>query len=375
VAVYTVNRRRAIVLLILSSILLLTLDLRGNPLIDRMRSAFDRVLSPFVTAGNVIATPIKNLWYGATTIDQLEKENAALRDQIAAQRGDDVAARAFYGDYQDLVTLNGLTARYPTVTARVVGGAPGNFEQTIEIDRGSEDAIKVGMAVINAAGLVGKITKVYDNRSVVLLVTDSAYAIECKVSGLNTVGPDGNGVGGTPIPGIEASSTTADTTPSGIPVDYLNTTTTLPPTTTTEPTTTLFPPDSAELAALEATSTSATTSVESTTTVAPTTTVVPLLVTRETGGCLGRGVGKLPAMQYITENPAFGPIDVGDIVTTTGGSTSLAPPDLPIGEVVNKVTRAGSAGPLLEIKLAADLAHLNFVQVVRYVPPSEVPSG
>jgi rod shape-determining protein MreC len=78
-------------------------------------------------------------------------------------------------------------------------------------------------------------------------------------------------------------------------------------------------------------------------------------------------------MQYVTENQSVGPIDIGDVITTTGGSTSLAPPDIIIGEVVNKVNRAGSAGPLLEIKLGADLSHLNFVQVIRYVPPSEVP--
>ena len=46
---------------------------------------------------------------------------------------------------------------------------------------------------------------------------------------------------------------------------------------------------------------------------------------------------------------------------------------IPVGEVINKVTRAGSSGPLLEIKLGADLDHLNFVKVIRYVPPNEVP--
>jgi len=78
-------------------------------------------------------------------------------------------------------------------------------------------------------------------------------------------------------------------------------------------------------------------------------------------------------MQYVTENQAVGPIEVGDVITTTGGSTSLAPPDQVIGEVINKVQRAGSSGPLLEIKLGADLAHLNLVKVIRYQPPNEVP--
>ena len=75
VPVYSVNRRRAILLLVLSSVLLLTLDLRGNPVIDRVRSLFSRVLTPFETAGDVIVTPIKNAWHGATDYQRLEKDN------------------------------------------------------------------------------------------------------------------------------------------------------------------------------------------------------------------------------------------------------------------------------------------------------------
>ncbi len=369
--VYSVNRRRAIILLILSSVLLITLDLRGNPLIDRTRAAFANVLSPFETAGRVIANPIRNAWHGATDYDDLQRENERLRDQIAQQRGDDLAARAIYGDYQELLAQAGLTTRYPNVTARVVGGAPGNFEQTIEIDRGSSDGIRVGMAVVNQGGLVGKITQVYDDRSVVLLVTDADYAIECKVSGVNPT----DSTGAATAESSTTSTSTQDTTPSGEKVsDLSTTTTTTPTTTTTAPTTTTALAQATIPGETTTTLVPTVTSVgETTTTVVPTTTTAPVLVARETGGCIGRGFGRLPAMQYVTENPVFGPIEIGDVVTTTGGSTSLAPPDLVIGEVINKVKRAGSAGPLLEIQLGADLEHLNFVQVVLYVPPSEVP--
>lgn len=91
----------------------------------------------------------------------------------------------------------------------------------------------------------------------------------------------------------------------------------------------------------------------------------------DTGAFEGRGKGRLPAMRFVAESA----IRVGSVVSTTGGSKSLAPPDIIIGEVINIVRRAGSAGPLLEIRLAANLAQLNFVQVVRYRPPSEVPPG
>ena len=39
-AIYSMGRRRVILLLVLTSILLITLDQRGNALIDRSRSVF-----------------------------------------------------------------------------------------------------------------------------------------------------------------------------------------------------------------------------------------------------------------------------------------------------------------------------------------------
>ena len=344
--IYSVSRRRAIVLLVLSSVLLLTIDLRGNPVIDGARSLFASVLSPFETAGRVVSTPLRNAWNGATSYHDLERENERLHDEIARQRGDQLTARAIVSEYQELLTLNGLTAQYPTVTARVVGASPGNFSQTVEIDRGSNDGILVGMVVVNNAGLVGKITTVYDNRSVVMLANDSEYAIEAKVSA-----------------GGELVSPSAGTSTS------LSTTTTLNTSTTT---TAVGSPQVGPTANTTTTTVPATTT---TTTAASrpsgVTTTTIRVDQQDTGAFEGRGKGRLPAMRFVAESA----IRVGSVVSTTGGSKSLAPPDIIIGEVINIVRRAGSAGPLLEIRLAANLTQLNFVQVVRYRPPSEVPPG
>jgi rod shape-determining protein MreC len=58
------------------------------------------------------------------------------------------------------------------VPARVISTAPTNFRLTITIDRGSDARLDVGMPVVTAAGLVGRITEVSKLRSTVLLITD-----------------------------------------------------------------------------------------------------------------------------------------------------------------------------------------------------------
>lgn len=370
--VYSVNRRRAIILLILSSVLLLTLDLRGNPVFDRARNIFSHVLTPFVTAGDVIATPIKNIWHGATDYEDLREENEALRARIDQQLGAEYTNRAFVSEHKELLAADGLIANYNRVTARVIGDSTSNFRQTIEIDRGTTDGIREGMAVINSAGLVGKITAADDDRSIVLLATDPDYVIECKVSGVAPEvgvadlaeddadvqdptdsaqsGDDESAVSDPPF-GASTSSTTTTTAVSGFGEN---------------PQTTASDDD------VDGPTTS-TTIANTTTTITATTTTTPQIVQRETGGCEGRGVGTLPVMKFVSEDPLVGTIGEGDIVSTAGGSGSLVPPDIIIGPVVNKIQRAGSAGPLLEIDLAADLDNLGLVQVVLYTASSEVP--
>jgi hypothetical protein len=49
----------------------------------------------------------------------------------------------------------------------------------------------------------------------------------------------------------------------------------------------------------------------------------------------------------------------------------LAPPDIVIGVVSRVVERLGTAGPVLEIDLVADLSSLSFLRVLLYQPITE----
>jgi hypothetical protein len=44
-----------------------------------------------------------------------------------------------------------------------------------------------------------------------------------------------------------------------------------------------------------------------------------------------------------------------------------------VGIVARVVNRKGTAGPLLEVDLAANLESLNFVRVLLYQPATEIP--
>jgi rod shape-determining protein MreC len=395
-AIYSVGRKRVMLALLLTSVLLLTLDLRGNPVINAVRDAFGVVLGPVESATSVVTNPLERAWNGIVNYDDLERENLALQDQLDRLIGTQAAAEAAVLEGQELQALYSLPSLsgIDTEVARVIGYAANNLDQVIEINKGSRSGVSVGMAVVNQAGLVGKVTQVSSNSARVMLVTDARYTLAVKVTSAG------------------AADVTATTTPSGLDADALaaagTTTTSTTSTTTTVPGAvvpgltlpngqpvpdTTLPGAVEDLSSLVDPATGRPLSAEeiqdlatafgSTTTTVPgatngtstatsTTTTTVAVVEKEFGALEGRGRLRLPQIRFLQDNPSLAELQVGDLVETAGGSTSTAPTGIPVGRVINRADRAGSSGPLLDVELHADLARLNFVRVVLYKPLAEV---
>ncbi|MCI3950471.1 MAG: rod shape-determining protein MreC [Acidimicrobiales bacterium] len=84
----------------------------------------------------------------------------------------------------------------PAVGARVVGAPVSNLEQTVEIDKGSDDGVAEGMPVVAADGLVGRVAEVSGRRSRVRLITDPASAVGVRLVGSGDTGSaEGEGPG------------------------------------------------------------------------------------------------------------------------------------------------------------------------------------
>ena len=276
----------------------------------------------------MITKPVERVWSGIAEVDELQAENERLQRLVDEQRNVQVAGLNAMIENRRLRALLDLEslAAYDRVTGEIVGSSPSNFDQRVEINRGSLKGIKVGMPVVNDAGLVGKITQVNPETSIVMLITDPLYHVPVKVVAEVFPTP-------TTVPPV--------TVPSGLPLEDVTTTTsTTTTTTTTVPETT--GPDPAPTVATT-TSTSTTTS--------STTLPEPIEETRETGDLNGFGGDLLPRVRFIADSPQFGRIEDGDQVLTAGGSLSLAPPGIPVGTVANVIERAGTAGLELEVEL------------------------
>lgn len=340
-------------MLVLTSIILITLDLQNSSAVSGLRNIFGTIFRPVESTTRVITRPISNAWHGIFDYNDVLDENDRLREKVAQQEGATVAAAASVRLAQELLALNGLPtlAGINAVTAQVIGDSPTNFSQTIEINQGSESGIRVGMPVLNAAGLIGKITKVYGDRSVVMLITDPDFALSVKVVNsprqtTTTTIAKSNAAVPSPVVPVEPDASLEGEAST---------------TTTTTTTTTIagFTPSVTTLPAVPSGVSSIT---------------VPLasdLAVRETGVIEGRGPSRQPTVRFISNAVRFGDIQVGVPIVTAGGSRSLSPPDILIGTVARVVERLGSAGPVLEIEPVADLTTLSFLRVLLYQPITE----
>lgn len=356
-----------ILLIILTSILLITLDERGNPVINSSRRVAAAVMSPLQDVGRAVVRPIDNGWNGIRHYDDLRKENQQLRLENEQERGNAAAYLSILNDYQELLKDNDLPwlNQYKRIAAQVLGPVSNDFQQAIEINQGRTHGIREGMPVVCGAGLVGKITKAYDDRSVVLLLTDPNYTVSAKVSSVPGASPTTAPTSTTPGESTVAETTAPLTTTPG--TGTVATTTRAKGPTKPVVTTTTVPPSTAAASTVPV-STSTTLPFTS-----PPTTIDPTqLQDIEQGGLQGNGANVLPTLDFISADSASSAISVGDIVSTSGGGTgaglSLAPPGLPIGTITKKTDRAGVSGPHLEVTPSCDLNHLSLLRVILYSP-------
>ena len=180
------RRRVTLGLIFLVSATLITLDFQSFGPLGTIQTGFREIVEPIRTGGERIASPITGLWDGATQIDDLQAENAELQAEVDRLRGELVLSGVDRADYEALLEINGLETpeSLPLLLARVRTGEVGNFTAgVIEIDVGSRDGLQEDMAVITAAGLVGRTEQVDRTSATVRLISSTEFVIGVEVGG------------------------------------------------------------------------------------------------------------------------------------------------------------------------------------------------
>ena len=169
-----------LVFLVLLSITLITLDFRGDSgIIDTIRDGATDTLAPVRNVADSAFSPFADAFQGVTGYDELSDENAELKARIDELEGEARQGEAGRKELKEALDLLGVDfiGDIPTVSARVVGAPVSNFEQTIELDRGTSDGVDVDMPVVSGDGLVGRVVQASRSRAMVRLITDPGSSV------------------------------------------------------------------------------------------------------------------------------------------------------------------------------------------------------
>jgi len=183
--------RLLLIILIVTSLFLITLDLRGVKILDGVRSGTQNVLAPFQKAGSTAVSPFRNFFGDVThlgrtrnQIEKLKAENAKLRSKLLQRKNAD----AQISQLKSVLNLAGQ-AGYKVLAARVISqGASTSFSQTITIDAGTSSGIRPNMTVLSGEGLVGVVKESYAHSALIMLATDPDFKIGVRVAGSQQIG-------------------------------------------------------------------------------------------------------------------------------------------------------------------------------------------
>jgi rod shape-determining protein MreC len=132
---------------------------------------------------DVVAGP-RNLNTALEEINRLQTENDALRkenEQLLEAAGEAQILRELFNRAAD-------TPEYRRITADVVGQDTNPILQSMLINKGYDDGVRVGMPVEAARGLVGQVYRVTNNAAQVALLTETASAIPVRLGSTRATG-------------------------------------------------------------------------------------------------------------------------------------------------------------------------------------------
>jgi rod shape-determining protein MreC len=181
-------------LLVVLSLLLLTAYFREAPggRLHGVQRGFLTIVSPIEDGANKALKPVRDLfsWFGNTLhakseLAQALKQTEKLRKELVAEQEE----KRSYHELAALTHLDQLSVgNYRPVTATVIYKDPNIWYSTVIIDKGAAAGVQRNDPVINAEGLVGKVTQVATDGALVELITNSSMGVSARVGTSNATG-------------------------------------------------------------------------------------------------------------------------------------------------------------------------------------------
>jgi rod shape-determining protein MreC len=179
-------KRKGIILLVILFLVALSLLARypektdGGGLFD---AAFISILSPPLKLSTSAINNVYHLWQAYFNLVGVRGENILLQKSVAELQRENQLLQEAALENKRLRELLGFKKKLPYrfVPAEIIGRDPSSWFRTLLIDKGTDNGIRRGAAVMTARGIVGKVLEAQKATAKVLLIIDSNSALDILV--------------------------------------------------------------------------------------------------------------------------------------------------------------------------------------------------
>lgn len=191
------TKQKALFLVALFFVFLQVVVVVARPPGEGIRSL--RILAIPLYRGELVVYRFFHSWVELWRSKQmLLEENARLREELGRLQGEKVLLEEKLEQLLMEVEAERLEKRFSfeVIPAQVVGRNPYDWLGSITIDRGREDGVSEGLAVVTYQGMVGRVEKVYGTYAEVRMILSPSMALGVFVQRTRDLGVlSGNGRG------------------------------------------------------------------------------------------------------------------------------------------------------------------------------------
>jgi rod shape-determining protein MreC len=180
-------KRQSLVIVILLAILLIALVIFTSGQREKL-TAIEGVVGEIVTPVQGfmyrIATVVSDFFQSIEERRNLAEQYEALKDKAARLEQQQLEMDETRRENERLKALLGFKEEREQFTVegvRITGKNPGNWFNTLTIDKGSNQGIQVNMAVVTDKGLIGRVTDVGKDWSKVRTIVDGQSSVSAII--------------------------------------------------------------------------------------------------------------------------------------------------------------------------------------------------